>query len=158
MRTSAGEEPSLGLQSAPVVAQSFQQDGTEHDVPILTALATLDVDDHPLAIDIANLQAGHFVAARSGSIESHQQDSIEGVAGRVNQPGDFFLAQYRGQVLHFLGIGRLRHAPGSFQSFNEEETQSGQPLGNAARSQLSLPEQIGLVLADVLGPKRSGER
>src|ERR1039457_3105230 len=98
MPTATGEEPSLGLQSAPVVAQGFQEDGTEHDVPILTALAALDVDDHPLAIDIANLQASPFGAACSGSIESHQQDPIEGVAGRVNQPGDFFLAQYRGQV------------------------------------------------------------
>jgi hypothetical protein len=52
-----GEEPSFGLQSAPVLAQSFQQDGTEHNVPILTALATLDVDDHPLTIDVADLQA-----------------------------------------------------------------------------------------------------
>ena len=43
-------------------AQGLQQNGTEHDVPILTALAALDVDDHPLAIDVANLQASHFGA------------------------------------------------------------------------------------------------
>jgi hypothetical protein len=35
-----------------VLAQGFQQDGAEHDVPILTALATLDVDD-PLRANIA---------------------------------------------------------------------------------------------------------
>ena len=79
-----------------MVAQGFQQDGTEHDVPILTALAALDVDDHSLAVDVADLQASHFGAACSGSIESHQQNAVEGVARRVNQLGDFFLAQHRG--------------------------------------------------------------
>jgi hypothetical protein len=37
VRTTTGEEPRLGLQSAPVLAQGFQQDGAEHDVPILCA-------------------------------------------------------------------------------------------------------------------------
>ena len=45
----------------------------------------------------------------------------------------------------------LRHAPGPLQSLNEEEAQSGKPLGDAAQGQLSLAEQMGLVLADVLG-------
>src|ERR1017187_4064093 len=98
-----------------------------------------------------NLQSCQFVAACSGSIEGHQQNAVEGSGRGVDELRDFFLAQYRGQVLHFLGIGRLRYTPGSLQSLNEEETQSGQPLGNAARRQLSLAEQIGLVLADVLG-------
>ncbi len=64
MPTITGEEPGLGLQSAPVLAQGFEQDGTEHDVPILAALATLEVDDHPLTIDVADLQASQFGALR----------------------------------------------------------------------------------------------
>src|SRR5271157_403682 len=150
VRTTTGEEPSFGLQSAPVLAQGFQQNGTEHDVPILAALAALDVYDHPLTINVANLQAGQFGAARSGSVEGHQQNAVEGSGRGVDEPSDFLLAQHRGQVPRLLGIGRLRHAPAPLQSLNEEEAQGGQPLGNAARSQLSLAEQIGLVLADVL--------
>jgi hypothetical protein len=85
------------------------------------------------------------------SIEGHQQNAVEGSGRGVDELGDFLLAQYCGQALHFLGIGRLRYTPGSLQSLNEEKTQRGQPLGNAARSQLSLAEQIGLVLANVFG-------
>src|ERR1019366_3872123 len=69
----------------------------------------------------------------------------------IDKPSDFLLAQHRGQAPSLLGIGRLRYTPGSLQGLNEKETQGGQPLGNAARSQLSLAEQIGLVLADVFG-------
>ena len=72
VRTTTREEPRLGLQSAPVLAQGFQQDGTEHDVPILTALAALDVDDHPSTIDVANLQSCQFVAACSGIVPDHR--------------------------------------------------------------------------------------
>src|SRR5271157_5113394 len=98
MPTTTGEEPGLGLQFAPVLAQGFQQDGAEHDVPILTALATLDVDDHPLTIDVANLQVCQFVAARSGSIEGHQQNAVEGSGSGVDEPSNFLLAQHRGQT------------------------------------------------------------
>src|SRR5271157_5739609 len=156
MRTIAGEEPRLGLQSAPVLAQGSQQDGAEHDVPILAALTTLDVDDHPLAIDVGDLQASRFSAACSGSVEGHQQNALEGSGGGVNEWGDLRLAQHRGQALHFLGIRRQLDAPGSPQGLNEKEAQSGQALVDSVRVQLSLTEQIGLVLADVFGTQLVG--
>src|ERR1035437_8312439 len=53
-------------------------------------------------------------------------------------------------------MGRLRHALGFLQSINEDETQTGQSLATAARSPLSLAEQIGLVLADVLRTQAVG--
>ena len=151
MPTITGEEPRLGLQSAPVLAQGSQQDGAEHDVPILMALATLDVDDHTWAIDVANLQASHFGAACSGSVEGHQQNAVEGSGRGVNELGDLRLAQHCGQAQHFLGIRRHRYAPGPPQSLTEKEAQSGQALVDGVRVQLSLAEQIGLILAGVFG-------
>src|SRR6266567_7816638 len=80
----AGEEPLLGLapESAPVRAQFFQQLGAEHDVAVLAALALVDVNHHPLAVDVADLQAGRFCASRTGGIESHQKDAMKRSIGR----------------------------------------------------------------------------
>jgi hypothetical protein len=36
--------------------QYLEQDGRENDVPILLALALLDADDHPVTIDIGELE------------------------------------------------------------------------------------------------------
>jgi hypothetical protein len=38
VRTTTREEPRLGLESAPVLAQGFQQDGTEQGAPIFRPL------------------------------------------------------------------------------------------------------------------------
>jgi len=58
----ARKQPLLGLapEAAPVGAQLFEQLRTEHDVAILAALAFVDVNHHPLAVDVADLEASRF--------------------------------------------------------------------------------------------------
>jgi hypothetical protein len=51
------------------------------------------VDDHPLTIDVADLQARQFGASRSGGVEGHQQNAIEGSGRCVNELGDLLPAQ-----------------------------------------------------------------
>ena len=109
------------------------------------------MDDHARAVDIADLQSRHLGATRPGGVESHQQDLIEGVAGGVNQPGDFFLAEHQGQATHLFGVGRLGHAPRLPERLNEEEAQSCELLRHAARIQFPFAEQIRLVFTNVLG-------
>ena len=60
----AGKQPVGGLapQSAPVDAQFLEQLRAEHDIAVLASLAAPDMDDHPLAVDIADLQVRHFRA------------------------------------------------------------------------------------------------
>ena len=50
-----GRHPALLARNAPPFAQDLEQDGRENDVPILLALALLDPDDHPVTIDIGEL-------------------------------------------------------------------------------------------------------
>src|SRR3989304_3050090 len=78
---------------------------------------------------------------------------MKGSARRVDEPCDFVLAQYRRQAKHLLGVGSLGHAPRPLEGLDEEKPQSSQVLGHAARRELSLAEQMGLILADVLGPQ-----
>ena len=53
-----GKQPVRGLasQPAPVVAQRIEQLRAEHDVTALATLASPDVNDHALAVDITDLQ------------------------------------------------------------------------------------------------------
>ena len=47
---------------APIDAQRVEQLRAEHDIAVLTTFAAADMDDHPLAVDIADLQVRHFCA------------------------------------------------------------------------------------------------
>src|SRR5271166_5381843 len=152
MAESPREQPlgRLALESSPILAQCIQQLGAEHDVTILASLAPLDVDDHPLAINIADLQARQFGTPHTGSIERHQYDPMKMSQGRVDQTSDLLLTENDRQLQHFLGIGSFGHAPGSLEGLDVEEAQRRQPLVHRIRRQLPLLKQRGLVLADVL--------
>src|ERR1035438_9290817 len=91
----AGEEPLLRLapESAPVGTQFFEQLRAEHDIAVPAALALSDMDHHPLAVDVTDLQMSRFCAACTGGIHRHQQDAMKGCIRRLNQSRDFFLAE-----------------------------------------------------------------
>ena len=57
MPASAGKKPvgRLTIESAPISTQRIKQRWAEHDIAILAPLATSNVDDHALAIDVADL-------------------------------------------------------------------------------------------------------
>src|SRR6266567_6335431 len=80
MRAPAGKQPVCGFasQSAPVLSQGFQQLRAEHDVSILAAFPTLDVDDHSPAVNIDDLQSSQLRAPHSSGIERHQQNAMKG--------------------------------------------------------------------------------
>ena len=86
------------------------------------------MNDHPLTVDIADLQMRHFGATCACAIERHQQDAVKGELRRVDQTGDLFLAEYLRKVKNLLRIGRLGHAPASLQDLDVKEAQRGQAL------------------------------
>jgi len=57
----------------------------EHDIAIPAALALPDMNHHPLAVDVADLQVGSFCAACAGGIERHQQDAMKGGICGIDQ-------------------------------------------------------------------------
>src|SRR5262249_3256617 len=111
----AGEQPvgRLVPEPAPVDAEGIEQLGAEHDVAILASLASPDMDEHPLAVDIADLQVGHLRAACASGIKRHEQDAMKGDSSRLDQTSDLLLAEYLREMQNFLGIGRLGNAPAS---------------------------------------------
>src|SRR5271157_894675 len=123
MPSVAGKQPLCRLASepAPVSAQRFEKLRAQHDVSVQAALASPDVNDHALAVDIADLQTSYFGTTCASGIECHQQDAMKGEFGRIDQPRDLFLAEYLRKMKHLLGIGRLCDAPASLQYVDVEE-------------------------------------
>src|ERR1700688_4955323 len=158
MPSVAGEQPIGGLafQPAPVDAERIEQLGAEHDIAVLASLASADMNDHALAVDIADLQMRHFCAPCARGIERHQQDAMKRKLCSVDQTRYFFLAEYLGQVQNLLRIRRFGNAPAALQHLDIEKAQGCQALGYGVGGQLPPSEQRGLILANVLGAKLIG--
>ena len=141
----------LSSQAAPVLAQFYEQLGAEQHISVSAAFATLNVNHHALAVDIADFQAREFGTPESGGIERHEQSAMQGRLGRINEPGNFFLAENRWQVNNFLRVGSLFDAPGSLESLGVEESQSREALRHRVRRELPFLEQRRLIFTNVSG-------
>src|ERR1035437_9519063 len=154
----AWKEPLLRLapESAPVSAQRIEQLRAEHYIAVLAALAFPDVNHHPLAVDVADLQVGRFCAACTSGIKRHQKDAMKGGVRGVDQARDLLLAEYLGKMTNLLRVGRLGDAPAALQHVNVEEPQSRQTQDDGVRTELQLSEEHRLVLANVFWAKLIG--
>src|ERR1017187_5726882 len=154
----AGKEPLLRLapEASPVDAKFPEQLRAKHDIAVLAALALSDMDHHPLAVDVADLQVGRFCAACAGGIKRHQKDAMKGGIRGVDQARNLLLAEYLWKVTHLLRIGRLGAAPAAFQHVNVEETQRGKPQDYSVRAELQLGEEHRLILANLFRAKLIG--
>src|SRR6266851_2385475 len=152
MPSVVGKQPEGRLmpESTPVHSQRFKQSGAQHDITVFPSLAAPDVNDHPLAVDVADLEVRHLRSTSSRGIERHQQDAMKGRLCSIDKTSDFLLAEHLWQVQHLLRVGSLSDTPGSLQHLNVEEAQSCQPLRDGVRRQLPGTEHGCLILPDML--------
>ena len=131
----AWKQPCTGFfrQAAPVLAQLFEQLGAEHHISIYASLATLNVNHHPLAVDVADFQVRQLGVSRFGGVERHQQNAMVGGERRIDESREFLLAQNRRKAKGSFRIGSLRDAPGFPESLDVEEPQGRQIVRNGAR-------------------------
>ena len=147
--TVAGKEPLLRLASeaVPVDAQRIEQLRAEHDIAVLGSLASPDMNHHPLAVDVADLEVGCLCATCPSGIKRHQQDAVKRGICRVDQACHFLLAEHLRKVANLLRIGRLGDAPAALQHVDIEEPQSRQSQDDGVRAEPELGEQDCLILA-----------
>src|SRR6516165_5870886 len=62
------EEVGLGLHPTPVLAQSFQQLGTERNIAVTATLALGNANHHALAINVADLETAQLGPPQGGKI------------------------------------------------------------------------------------------
>ena len=95
----------------PVFAKFFKQFRTEHHVAVFAPFATLDANDHPLLVEVAELQPRHLTVPGAGGVERHQQSAMEGSAGSLDQSCDFFLAEDLWKAMVSFRIRSLGNIP-----------------------------------------------
>ena len=74
-----------------VLMQIEWSEGEVHYVAVLATLAALDVNHHPSAINVADLQASQLRVPNTGGIEGHEDSSMKWCASRIDELGHFFL-------------------------------------------------------------------
>ena len=104
-------------------AEFVEQNGTEHYVAVLATLAALDVNHHPSAINVADLQASQLRVPNTGGIEGHEDSSMKWCASRIDELGHFFLTENGGQAVALLRIGGVGNAPWLLEGLDVEKPQ-----------------------------------
>ena len=116
----------------------------------------MNVNHHPLAVDVADLQVRCLGAARSGGIESHQHRTMKRTVCGIDEAADLFRAKDLRQPDYLPRIWRLGNAPVLLQYLDVEEPQRAQALNDRVRAELQLGKQHRQVLADMLRAKPVG--
>ena len=93
-----GRHPALLARDAPPFMQYLKQDGRENDVPILLALALLDPDEHPVTVDIGELERYDLRGSQAGGISQAQNRPVLDVRRRSEQPTDLSARSWRFSV------------------------------------------------------------
>src|SRR6516165_2049151 len=98
------------------------------------ALALLDPDEHPVTIDIGELERYHLRGSQAGGISQAQDRPVLDVCRRGEQPTDLLRAQNNGQAARLAGRDELLGKIVAFQCDLEEEPQcSGADIGGSHR-------------------------
>src|ERR1035438_8501814 len=147
---SCREQVGAGLEPSPVDTQVIEQGRAQGQIAVLVPLAVDHMDDHALAVDVGDLDPGELGTAHAGSVKNHQQRALKQTAAGVDQACDLFLAEDVGQLPPCLGIGQELAELMAVKRAHEEEPQCGHVVFDASRTELELPEQVGLVAAQII--------
>ena len=81
----ARKQPRARPGPLPIGAQDLQQPRRQHRVAILATLAVLDVDQHPFAVDRAELQAHDLADAQARRVSGRQRNTIAQSCNRLQE-------------------------------------------------------------------------
>ena len=138
------------LCEAPPLTQYVEQHGREHCVAILAALALLDMNQHPSAVDIVDPEVGDFTGAQAGAVGCGQCGFVFEVGGCLKQALHLFRAQDHRQLAGFVHGTHFAQYLRVTQGVLEEKPQPADGgidglAGNATggQVQLKLPQVLG---------------
>jgi hypothetical protein len=119
------EQPAARPALQPPGAQQRQQLRRQHGMPVLTAFAHLDADQHALGIDVADPQHDDLAAAQAGAIRDAQRGLVfeAGAGRRLDQPGDLVRSKHPRQLAWIVRASQLMGEIRAAKRDGEEETQ-----------------------------------
>jgi hypothetical protein len=115
------KEPGFVPVCCPVGSEQRQGLFGQGDVTVFSALASVDMDDHTLRVDVGNLQVEGFVEAETQTINSGEVDLIVQGSGGVEEPPDFFHTEDGRETVCGLGADEREGMPVTLEDVLEEE-------------------------------------
>src|SRR5215467_10601180 len=109
----------------------------------------MDVDNHALAVDVAEFQLRSFGSPETGGIQQQQDRSISNVGSGRDQLLDLFWAEHNGKLLRHSGqlhVVQLGVVPS--EDLLEKEMESGHAVLDGSGCQLLIPQHVQLELAN----------
>ena len=117
--------------------------GREHHVAVLAALALLDADDHPLAVDVGDLERDDLGGAQARAVGHAQRCLVLEPRRRVEQPRHLLRAQHHRQLARLVDERRMFDDLVALEGDPEKEPQRRDGLiegrhADAARREMQL--------------------
>ena len=139
----AGEQPVRRPRQPPIAAQDAEQLRRQHDIAVLAALALLDANHHPAAVDVGELETGHLGRTQPGGIGGGQRGPMLQAWHRLEEAHHLLGAEHHRQLPWFARIGDPLRQIGPTERHSVEEPQRTDDLvqprpGNAVGDQMQL--------------------
>lgn len=90
-------------------------------IPLTFAL--FDPDDHPLAVDVGDLEVHDLVGAQPRAVGDTECGLVLEATRALEQAGDFLTAQDLRELARFIDVAHLLHRLGPIERDLEEELQ-----------------------------------
>ena len=150
----AGKQPALRAGEPPVAAQNPQQLRRQHDIAVLAALALLDPDHHPTAVNVGDLEHHHFRHAQAGGVNRGERRAALQARDRLQKAHHLVGAQHDRQLLRLARIGDALRNRRLTERHPVEKTQRAHDLvqrrpRDPGRHQMNL-EGMDLVQAEAI--------
>lgn len=143
----------------PLLTQEQESALGQGDVTILVALACADVQEHPFAIDVGDLEAQAFPQAQAAGIDEGQANAMIQGWDRTEDVARFGSGEHDRQFGLVIGAGQLEFMrPGAFEGFFPEDLDGADGLGAGLAGDFLVGFEMDEVLADLFsGDELRGE-
>ena len=128
----SGKDPHGVAMGFPVLAEQLQGRVGQGDVTILAALAVMDVNQLPGAVDVTDLEVSAFLQAQSTGIDGGETSPIAKQSDLRENLSHFFPAEDDGQLLFSRRAHQLERGQRTLEGVLVEELQAAQGDGGAA--------------------------
>ena len=116
-----GKEPGGVTMGFPGGAEQRERLGGQGDVPVLGALATMDMDLEALAIDVRDLEGEGFMEPEAQAIDRGEVDLVVQGGGRREEPPDLLHTEDGGETVGGLRAQEREGVPVAFEDVLIEE-------------------------------------
>jgi hypothetical protein len=117
-------------------AQQSQRLGGQGDVPVLGALAAVDMDLEALAVNSGDLQGEGFMEPEAQALDGGEGDLIVEGGSRLEDTSDFFNTEDSGEVVGGLRAHERQSGPVTLQDVLREEADAAGAEAQRSRGEV----------------------